>query len=174
MRSSALPPRKTMSVGMLMIPNMPGVMGLASTSTLATLTRPSYSPASSSTMGAIILQGEHHDAQKSTSTGTSESSTSCLKLVSVTVRGWDIVLSWWGAGGDGRLHSGKGSLLGGQSVAVGAGLVDPPVLGADEGEGESVVVGAGFAASEALPGAGLEPSVAVGDAAAGVDRLSVL
>src|ERR1035437_8856849 len=73
MRSSALPPRKTIRVGMLRMPNIPGVIGLASTSTLATLTRPSYSVARSSTIAAITLHGEHQDAQKSTSTGTSRS-----------------------------------------------------------------------------------------------------
>src|ERR1700681_4138552 len=98
MRSAALPPRKIISVGMLMIPNIPGVIGLASTSTLATFTWPSYWVANSSTIGAIILHGVHHEAQKSTKTGSSESSTSSLKVVSVTVTGWDMWVSWlWGS-----------------------------------------------------------------------------
>src|SRR5260370_40760237 len=78
---------------MLMPPSWPGTTGLASMSSLATLIRPSYSPASSSTTGPIILHGEHHEAQKSTRTGTSESMTSDLKVVSVTVTGWAMKLS---------------------------------------------------------------------------------
>src|SRR5690348_2951165 len=83
---------------MLITPNCPGTTGLASTSSLVTLTRPSYSPASSWTIGAIILQGEHQAAQKSTSTGMLESSTSALKVASVTVRGSAMGVSWcrWG------------------------------------------------------------------------------
>src|SRR3978361_2389824 len=38
----------------------------------------------SSSAGAIIRQGPHHSAQKSTRTGLSEASTSCSKLSSVT------------------------------------------------------------------------------------------
>src|SRR2546426_9215530 len=53
--------------------------------TLPTLTFPSYSLASSSRIGAIILQGPHHSAQKSTSTGVGEFSTSCSKLASVNM-----------------------------------------------------------------------------------------
>src|SRR5712692_4083304 len=43
--------------------------GSLSVLTLATSALPSYSLANSSTAGAIILQGPHHGAQKSTSTG---------------------------------------------------------------------------------------------------------
>jgi hypothetical protein len=82
-----------MSVGMLITPNIPGVAGLASTSTLPTLTRPSYSVERSSTMGAIALQGPHQDAQKSTSTGTSDWRTSAPKFASVIVRGCAIMAS---------------------------------------------------------------------------------
>src|SRR5688500_9247526 len=53
--------------------------------TLPILTRPSYSDASSSSTGAIILQGPHHSAQKSTRTGTGELKTSAEKLPSVSV-----------------------------------------------------------------------------------------
>src|SRR5437868_3061699 len=93
MRSLASPPWNSISVGIDMTPNIPGVTGLASTSTFTTLTRPSNSPARSSTMGAIILHGEHHDAQKSTSTGTSASRTSALKFASVTCWAWAMVFS---------------------------------------------------------------------------------
>src|SRR5262245_32868389 len=63
--------------------------------TLPILTRPSYSSASSSRTGAIILQGPHHSAQKSTRIGVDDSSTSfeklsCVKLTifkpAITVR----------------------------------------------------------------------------------------
>ncbi len=44
---------------------------------------PSYSPAISSSIGAIILHGPHHSAQKSTRTGVGELITSSVKLVPV-------------------------------------------------------------------------------------------
>src|SRR6266404_3405634 len=50
--------------------------------TLPIFTRPSYSLASSSIIGASILQGPHHSAQKSTSTGADELRTSAPKLAS--------------------------------------------------------------------------------------------
>src|ERR1700722_11062327 len=55
-------------------------------STLATVSLPANSPASSSSAGPIILQGPHHSAQKSTSTGPVllASTTSVAKLLSVT------------------------------------------------------------------------------------------
>src|SRR5215510_13584699 len=53
--------------------------------TLPTFTLPSYSLASSSRMGAIILQGPHHSAQKSTNTGVADFKTSSAKLASVRV-----------------------------------------------------------------------------------------
>ena len=59
------------------------VLGLVSISTFTTLTRPAYSSASSSSIGAIALHGAHHVAQKSTSTGVSEARTSVSKLQSV-------------------------------------------------------------------------------------------
>src|ERR1700690_1395282 len=61
-----------------------GVAPLRSTSILPTLTLPSYSPASSSTIGAIARQGPHQAAQKSSRTGLSDFSTSESKLASVT------------------------------------------------------------------------------------------
>ena len=84
--STALPPLKTINVGMPRMLNFPGMSGFASTSTLQTLTFPAYSVAISSRIGAIILQGPHHSAQKSTSTGKSLERTSVSKLSSVTCR----------------------------------------------------------------------------------------
>jgi hypothetical protein len=57
-------------------PNSIAVFGLWSTSSLTIFARPSYSSARSSIRGAIILQGAHQTAQKSTNTGTSLLSTS--------------------------------------------------------------------------------------------------
>src|ERR1039457_5465130 len=53
--------------------------------TLPILTRPSYSAASSSSTGPIILHGPHHSAQKSTSTGVEAFSTSAAKFSFVKV-----------------------------------------------------------------------------------------
>src|SRR6185503_4496130 len=53
--------------------------------TLPTFTLPSYSLASSSRIGAIILQGPHHSAQKSTRTGVVDFKTSSSKLAAVRV-----------------------------------------------------------------------------------------
>src|SRR5580658_11066793 len=61
-----------------------GVAPLRSTSILPTVILPSYSWASSSTIGAIARHGPHQAAQKSTSTGLSDFSTSESKLASVT------------------------------------------------------------------------------------------
>ena len=70
--------------------------------TLPILTLPSYSSASSSSSGAIILHGPHHSAQKSTSTGDGDCRTCCAKLscVSVTMSGEAIIkikISWMAA-----------------------------------------------------------------------------
>src|SRR5699024_7214835 len=59
--------------------------GLESASILTTLTRPSYSLESWSSIGAICLHGPHHVAQMSTTTGMSESMTSVVNVASVTV-----------------------------------------------------------------------------------------
>src|SRR5690606_1413956 len=68
------------------------VLGFSSASSLATLSWPSYSLASSSTIGAIILHGPHHSAQKSTSTSSFASSTSDSNVSSVTANGFAILL----------------------------------------------------------------------------------
>ena len=61
----------------------------SSTLTLPIFTLPSYSSASSSRSGAIILHGPHHSAQKSTSTGVGDCKTCWAKFscVSVTTSG---------------------------------------------------------------------------------------
>src|SRR5687767_2374762 len=66
----------SMSVGMPRTPYLVGVSGLSSMLTFATVTWSPLSAASSSRNGAIILHGPHHSAQKSTTTGRSDFSTS--------------------------------------------------------------------------------------------------
>src|SRR5690349_18701028 len=70
---------------MLRMLNAWEMAGLASTSTLTTSTAPSYLAASFSISGATILQGPHHAAQKSTTTGRSDLSTSSSKFASVPI-----------------------------------------------------------------------------------------
>src|SRR5260370_2048119 len=75
-------------VGRPRTPYLRGVCGFSSMLTLATVTFPAISAASSSRNGAIILQGPHHSAQKSTRTGSVERSTSSSKLPSLTAVGF--------------------------------------------------------------------------------------
>src|ERR1044071_4163792 len=58
---------------------------LSSTFSLPILALPSYSDATASMVGVICRQGPHHSAQKSTSTGTADCSTSWSKPPSVKV-----------------------------------------------------------------------------------------
>ncbi|MDT4878703.1 hypothetical protein FQZ97_1143220 [compost metagenome] len=82
--AASWPSLNSISVGMPRMPNLAGTSRLSSTFILVTLSLPSYEPATSSRIGAIILQGPHHSAQKSTSTGACASSTSAWKLASDT------------------------------------------------------------------------------------------
>src|SRR5687768_4507491 len=75
---------------MLRMPYLAAVRGLSSVFSLRNSTLPSYSSASSSTIGATMRQGPHHGAQKSTSTGLSAWRTSSSQLVSVTSAGFAI------------------------------------------------------------------------------------
>src|SRR5262245_14306055 len=72
---------------MAMIPYWPAQRCSSSTLTLAIVSLPSYSPASSSRIGATARHGPHQGAQKSTTTGTSDCSTFCSNSLSVTVIG---------------------------------------------------------------------------------------
>src|SRR5690349_7660747 len=63
------------------------MLGFSSTLSLAIFTLTSSSVAISSRAGAIIRQGPHHSAQKSTTTGSEEPSTSLSNDASVTVAG---------------------------------------------------------------------------------------
>src|SRR5262245_40244403 len=58
----------------------------------ATVSCPSYSPASSSRIGATTRHGPHHGAQKSTTTGVSDFNTFCSKSASVTVIGLAMIM----------------------------------------------------------------------------------
>lgn len=64
------PSLKKRRVGMLLIPNWAAISSQSSTLHFATMALPSYSEATSSTVGARARQGPHHVAQKSTTTGT--------------------------------------------------------------------------------------------------------
>src|SRR5438552_17161745 len=71
------------SVGIPRLLKRAAVEPFASTSSLPTLTRPLYSAAMESTVGASARHGAHHAAQKSTSTGVVDFTTSDSKLESV-------------------------------------------------------------------------------------------
>src|ERR1700733_253086 len=75
---------KTINVGIDMMLNLIAVCWFSSMFILTTLSTSARSPALSSTTGETRRQGPHQGAQKSTSTGSSDSSTSASKLLSVT------------------------------------------------------------------------------------------
>src|SRR5690606_33181796 len=83
------------------------VLRFWSMSTFTTLALPAYSAASWSRAGAIILQGPHHCAQKSTSTGSSDCRTALSKSASVA---W-ITVSFMGSPGWTRFARGGAGLL---------------------------------------------------------------
>src|SRR5215813_12950994 len=69
-REASSPFLNSIRVGIDMMPYFCAVFGLSSTLSLTILTLPLSEPAISSSAGAIILQGPHHSAQKSTTTGS--------------------------------------------------------------------------------------------------------
>src|ERR1041385_3542025 len=69
--SRSCPFLKKSSAGIARMLYLDERLWLSSTFTFATLTAPAFSRAISSSTGAIILQGPHHSAQKSTITGLS-------------------------------------------------------------------------------------------------------
>src|SRR3954452_3037385 len=77
------PPLKRISVGIERTSKLAAVCWFSSTLSLTTRSSGRSSAISSST-GATTRQGPHQGAQKSTSTGCSDSMTSAWKLVSVT------------------------------------------------------------------------------------------
>ena len=66
-------------VGMLMTSKRRAVSGLSSTLSLATVSLPRCSSAISASVGATILHGPHHSAQKSTRTGVSDPLTALVE-----------------------------------------------------------------------------------------------
>src|SRR5690348_8002504 len=81
-REAISPPLKIIKVGIDITPYFEAVFGLSSTFSLTILTLSPIAPAISSSAGAIMRQGPHHSAQKSTTTGPSALSTSASKSVS--------------------------------------------------------------------------------------------
>src|ERR1019366_2649122 len=87
--SATCPLLTSRSVGMARMPYSAARDCCSSMLTLPILILPSYSSASSSSSGAIILHGPHHSAQKSTRTGVCDCRTCCAKLscVRMTISG---------------------------------------------------------------------------------------
>ena len=81
---ASLPSLKSISAGIDRMPSCEAICGFSSTFTLAIFTLPAISFEISSRAGPIMRQGPHHSAQKSTTTGSEDLSTSCSKLESVT------------------------------------------------------------------------------------------
>ena len=94
--AASLPSLNSISVGIDRMPSLPATPGFSSTLTLAILTLPCISVAISSSEGPIILQGPHHSAQKSTTTGSEDLRTSASKLASVTFE--VAITASWGRG----------------------------------------------------------------------------
>src|SRR6266852_2881718 len=67
------------------MPYFAAVCGFSSTLSLTIFTLPSSDPAISSSAGAIIRQGPHHSAQKSTTTGLVAFNTSDSNVLSETL-----------------------------------------------------------------------------------------
>src|SRR5581483_1429469 len=78
---------KIIRVGMPRTPYLVGTCGFSSILILATVTLSPSSAASSSSAGAIMRQGPHHSAQKSTTTGFEEFRTSFWNEASDTFTG---------------------------------------------------------------------------------------
>src|SRR5215813_1770246 len=84
-REAIWPFLKIISVGIDWMPYLAAVCGFSSTLSLTIFTLPLSVPAISSSAGAIIRQGPHHSAQKSTTTGPVAFNTSDSKVVSETL-----------------------------------------------------------------------------------------
>src|SRR6185312_8508602 len=83
--SATSPSLKIIRVGMERTPYCAAISGFSSMLSLVIFTLPASSLEISSSDGPIILQGPHHSAQKSTTTGPEASSTSDLKLLLSTL-----------------------------------------------------------------------------------------
>src|SRR5262245_43587447 len=78
------PPLKIVSVGTDITRYAMAVSGFSSMLSLTISTLPANSVAISLSSGSTLRHGAHHSAQKSTRTGTSDCSTSLVKVASVT------------------------------------------------------------------------------------------
>src|ERR1700749_1605063 len=84
-REAISPPLKSIKVGIDITPYFDAVFGLSSTFSFTILTLSPIAPEISSSAGAIMRQGPHHSAQKSTTTGPVALSTSASKSASETL-----------------------------------------------------------------------------------------
>src|SRR5215467_12475762 len=84
-REDIWPPLKIISVGIDWMPYFAAVCGFSSTLSLTIFTLLPSEPEISSSAGAIIRQGPHHSAQKSTTTGSVAFNTSASNVVSDTL-----------------------------------------------------------------------------------------
>src|SRR5215212_3513144 len=101
--STTLPSLKNRSIGIDRTLKRDAVLMFESTSSLVIFTLPACSTAIWSRIGAIMRQGPHQVAQKSTMVSPDACSTSCSKLESVTAVAFDIVLLPGNDGRPGRL-----------------------------------------------------------------------
>src|SRR5580700_12154029 len=81
-REASAPFLNSIRVGIDMMPYFAAVPGFSSTLSLTILTLPLSDLEISSSAGAIMRQGPHHSAQKSTTTGPLALSTSCSNVAS--------------------------------------------------------------------------------------------
>src|SRR5690242_14534739 len=81
-REAISPFLNSIKVGIDMMPYFAAVFGFSSTLSLTILTLSPMAPEISSSAGAIMRHGPHHSAQKSTTTGSDDLSTSVSKLAS--------------------------------------------------------------------------------------------
>src|SRR6185312_8679568 len=84
-RAAISPFLKIISVGIDMMPYFDATPGFSSTLSFTILTLSPMTPAISSRAGAIMRQGPHHSAQKSTTTGLVDLSTSVSNVASETL-----------------------------------------------------------------------------------------
>src|SRR6185295_15322312 len=84
-RAAISPFLKIIKVGIDMMPYFEATPGFSSTLSFTILTLSPIVPAISSRAGAIIRHGPHHSAQKSTTTGLVDFSTSTSKFASDTL-----------------------------------------------------------------------------------------
>src|SRR5580693_5319591 len=126
-RATTSPSLNSNSVGILMTENLVAVATLRSTSSLPIVNLSDCSTANSSRIGAIILHGPHHSAQKSTRIGLSDAPTTSSNVASVRVVICSLITTSIGGA---FVHQGT-------TLAVGEALMTlrfEPSLGVDRGD----------------------------------------